>query len=476
MSERRVRELSLHVDRSRPTAIQRQIEDQLRDAIRRGAIAPGSTLPSTRALAEDLTVSRGVVVRAYGQLAAEGYLDLRQGASPSVAGIRVNGATPARRRSPKIRYDLRPHQPELGRFPRRTWLRSLREALVTAADSELGYIESRGLGVLRADVAAYLGRARGVVAHPDQVVITAGSTHSIALISRALSRRGAHSIAFENPSHWVLHDAAEYAGLEPVGVPVDEDGIVVDALAGSDVAAVVTSPAHQFPTGVALAPARRSELVRWAGESGALIVEDDYDAEFRYDRAPSRALHAQEPERIAYVGSTGKTLAPAVRLGWAVLPSELATAVTEEIQHSMLHLSGIDQLAFADFLERGEFDRHLRRMRDVYRRRRDRLVAMLDELLPDFPVRGVAAGLHVVLELPSRELEAEICLQAHGRGLAVQAVSRHTLPGYEGPTGLLIGYGSIVEPAIPAAVEELARAIAAARLVPVRSEAGAVNG
>jgi len=481
VSERRVRELSVFVDRSRPTAIQRQIEDQLRDAIRRGAIAAGSTLPSTRALAEDLTVSRGVVVRAYGQLAAEGYLDLRQGASPSVAGIRVTGSPPAARTAPKIRYDLRPHLPELGRFPRRAWLRSLREALATAADAELGYIDSSGLTALRAEVAAYLGRARGVVAHPDRVVITAGSTHSIALLAGALARRGGQTIAFENPSHFILRAAAENAGLTPFGVPVDDDGLVVDALPDADVAAVVVSPAHQFPTGSALAAERRAQLVRWARESGALIVEDDYDAEFRYDRAPAAAMQAVAPDRIAYVGSTGKTLAPAVRLGWAVLPGELATSVTDEIQRTLLHLPGIDQLAFADFLRRGEFDRHLRRMRDVYRRRRDRLVATLEEYLPDFRVHGLAAGLHVVVELPSRELEAEVCLQAHRRGLALQSLSRHALPGYRGPHGLLVGYGCIVEPAIPAAVEELAVAVAAAGSTGVQAEvheAGvhAVNG
>jgi GntR family transcriptional regulator/MocR family aminotransferase len=467
MSPREAQALDLFVplDRSR-RGVGRQIEGQLREAIRGGALVSGSKLPSTRALAEELAVSRGVVVRAYAQLAAEGYLDLRQGANPAVRAVAPSAPAPspaAADAAPvKVRHDLRPHLPEVGMFPRTAWLRSLRSALATATDGDLGYVDRRGLPQLRGEVAAYLGRARGVVARPDDILITAGSTHSLSLIARALARSGARAIGFENPSHWLLHTVADRAGLQPVGVPVDRHGLVVDELEDAEVGAVVVSPAHQFPTGRALSPERRAALVRWARASGALIVEDEYDAEFRYDRAPIRALHGLSSEHVAYIGSTSKTVAPGIRLGWAVLPAALAEAVAEELWSTMLHIPGIDQLAFGDFIRRGEFDRHLRRMRKIYRGRRDALVAAVERRLPRLAVRGIAAGLHVLLELPRGSSEESICREARSRGLLIESLSQHALPGYSGPQGLLIGYGAILEPAIAEAVEELARAVASA--------------
>jgi len=373
---------------------------------------------------------------------------------------------PERGAAARIRYELRAHLPEVSTFPRQAWLRSLRNAVGAATNAELGYVDCRGLPQLRTEVANYLGRARGVAANPDRIVITTGSTHALSLIGRALTRREATRMAFENPSHLVLHAVAERAGQTPVGVPVDTEGLCVDRLHLTDVDSVVVSPAHQFPTGVALSPDRRGLLIGWARSSGGLVIEDDYDAEFRYDRAPVGALQGLSAEHVAYVGSTGKTLAPAIRLGWSVLPADLKEAVAAELWGSMLNVSGIDQLAFADFLRRGEFDRHLRRMRTIYRRRRDVLVAALNERLPGLSVSGIAAGLHVVVELPSRESESAVCTRARSIGVRVQSLSQHALAGYDGPAGLLIGYGSIAEPAIPGAVEQLAQAIEVVRAAP----------
>jgi GntR family transcriptional regulator/MocR family aminotransferase len=467
MSPRQVqaRELLVCIDRFGRSGVGRQLEEQLRAAIRAGTLAPGSDLPSGRALAEDLAVSRGVVVRAYAQLAAEGYLDLRQGANPSVRRIsqatRMAGASAAAERGPKLRYDLRAHQPELSTFPRHAWLRSLRRALLSAADGDFGYINARGLEQLRAELSVYLGRARGVAADPDRIVVTAGSTQALSLIARALARDGARTLAFENPSHRLLYEVAESAGLTPVGIPIDNSGLRVDELTAANVGAVVVSPAHQFPTGVVLSAERRAELVLWARESGGLIIEDDYDAEFRYDRTPIGALQGLSPEQVAYLGSTGKTLSPGIRLGWVVLPSGLVERVVEELQVSVLHVSGIDQLALADFVRRGEFERHLRRMRTLYRRRRDALVRALETRLPLLRVSGIAAGLHVVVELTSAAAEAAAREQARARGLAIDSLSLHALPGYAGPPGLLLGYGGIAEPAIPLAIDQLAQALAA---------------
>ncbi|HXR11538.1 MAG TPA: PLP-dependent aminotransferase family protein [Gaiellaceae bacterium] len=458
------RELLVGVDRSHDLPVGRQLEDQLRTAIRSGALSAGSDLPSTRALAEDLGVSRGVVVRAYAQLAAAGYLHLRQGANPRVRDIpRTQPApdpAPSETGATKIRYDLRAHQPEVATFPRQLWLRCVRDALAGATNADLGYVDERGIQRLRIEVADYLGRARGVVADPDSIVVTAGATHALSLISRALARSGSTRMAFENPSHQMLHTVAERAGQTPVGIPVDEKGLRSDMLA--DVDSVVVSPAHQFPTGVALAADRRAALVGWARRTGGFVLEDDYDAEFRYDRGPIGAVQGLSPEHVAYIGSTGKTLAPAIRLGWAVLPPGLLDEVAAELSTSMLHVAGIDQLAFAEFLRRGEFDRHLRRMRTIYRARRDVLVDALAKHLPDLFVSGIAAGLHVVVELPSRELETAAVEQARSAGVLVQSISQHALPGYDGPPGLLVGYGCVPEPTLPHAVERLALAIHAA--------------
>jgi GntR family transcriptional regulator/MocR family aminotransferase len=456
------RDLLLSIDRGRRITLARQIEDQLRDACRSGLLASGTGLPSTRTLAEDLGVSRGVVSRAYEQLAAEGYIDLRQGANPTVRETRAPARSPAPS-SPKCQFDLRPHLPDLSSFPRNAWLRAQARALMAAPAQELGYLDSRGLEGLRVELAAYLGRARGVFADADQIVVTAGTTHALSMIARALLRDGIREMGFENPSHSLQHLVAQRAGLQPVGLPLDGHGLVVDGLVDSDLHVVVVGPAHQFPTGVAMSSERRKALVAWAKATDALIVEDEYDAEFRYDKQPIAALHALAPKQTIHLGSTSKTLAPGLRLGWAVLPHHLVGAVTMELGTSLLHTSGFEQLAFADFLSRGEFDRHLRKMRRLYRQRRDTLVGTLRAALPDLPIRGISAGLHLVLEITEPGLAVEARDVARARGFAIDAISDHVLPGYDGADGLLVGYGAIAEPAIPEAVTALARAYALAR-------------
>ena len=406
-------------------------------------------------------------MRAYARLAAEGYLELRQGATATVRRVPQSAPRPGvkgrvEQRS-RIIFDLRPHQPDLSAFPRHVWLRSLRRALATAADADFGYVDPCGLQQLRTEMSMYLRRARGVAADPNRLVITTGSTNSLSLISRALAGAGARTIAFENPSHRLLYRVARVAGLTPLGIPVDDSGLQVDRLCASTTGAVVVTPAHQFPTGVVLSADRRAALVRWARETGGLIIEDDFDAEFRYDRPPIGALQGLAPEQVVYIGSTGKTLSPGIRLGWVVLPAELVANVAEELETSILLVSGIDQLAMADFVRHGEFDRHLRRMRTLYRRRRDQLVGALRARLPKPRISGIAAGLHVVVELPSRDAEVEACERAKTRGLAIHSISDHALPGYAGPSGLLLGYGRIAEPTIPLAVDQLAHVLRAGR-------------
>lgn len=453
------RDLLLFVDRSRPGSLSRQLEEQMRSAIRSEAFAAGAELPSTRVLAEDLGVSRGVIVRAYSQLAAEGYLALRQGAAVTVrAPVRVD---PMRARPPdegcRVVYDLRPHLPEINGFPRQAWLRAVRESLERARAADLTYTDSAGLWDLRVEVANYLARARGVLAHPEHTLISGGSTHALSLVSRVLARRGQTRMAFENPSHPVLRNAAVVGGQTVVAAEVDEQGVRPDSIRAADT--VFVTPAHQFPTGVVLSAGRRVDLIAWAHEADALILEDDYDAEFRYDRAPVGALQGLAPDRVVYIGSTGKTFAPALRLGWVVLPSDLFDEVSTELFSSQLQISGFNQLAFASFLRRGDFDRHLRRMRQVYRARRDLVVSLLRELLPEHRVSGIAAGLHVLLEMPSSESAEAARIEAESAGIVVESLEQHSFADYAGRAGLLIGYGGLPEPSLEHAVRRLAKII-----------------
>lgn len=449
------------LDRSGSETLTRQLERQLRDAVRSGALRPGARLPSTRGLAAQLGVSRGLVVAAYAQLRAEGYLDLRQGAPPRVSAT-ASAAGPPRpeAREDRPRFNLRPDLPDYSAFPREEWLRSYRRALKGAAARDFAYGDVRGVGALRAELAQYLGRVRGVVAEPEHTFVCGGFSHAIGLLARVLLAQGARTIAVEDPSHVVIREIVARTGLETVAIAVDADGIDVDALARAGADAVLVTPAHQFPTGVVLAPERRARLIEWAAETRALIVEDDYDAEFRYDRAPVGSLQGLAPDCVAYIGSASKTLAPTLRLGWLLAPARLVRSLADEVLFSVIAPPRLQQLAFADFLLRGELDRHLRRMRLRYRRRRDVLVRSLARELPMVEIGGIAAGLHVVGTFPRGYSERVIVAEARKRRIGLYGLGEHRIRARRGPA-LLLGYAVTGEATIPAAIRELAAAVTA---------------
>jgi GntR family transcriptional regulator / MocR family aminotransferase len=433
-----------------------QLEDQLREAVRAGRLGPGAALPSSRALARELGVSRGVVVEAYAQLAAEGYLVARQGAPTRVseAASPGPGATPAAAGERPPRYDFRTGRPDVSLFPRNVWLASLRRALRDAPDARFDYGDPRGAPELRRALTRYLGRVRGVACDPERVIVTSGMAQGMALFARALTAGGALRIAMEDPSSAPGRDQLASNGFEILPIPVDDDGLQTHRLGGVEVGAVMITPAHQFPLGVVLAPERRAALLDWAAHTGAVVLEDDYDAEYRYDRQPVGAVQGLAPDLVAYAGSTSKTLAPGLRLGWLVVPDHLLDPVTAAKESDDLGTPVVEQLALADFLERGQLDRHLRRTRAVYRARRDALVDALDRLLPDCPPTGVAAGLHLVVQLPAGTDEQAVLDSARARGLGVSGISEHRVE--PGPPALLLGYGRLPEPAIEPAVRLLA--------------------
>jgi GntR family transcriptional regulator/MocR family aminotransferase len=460
-----VSELVVDLDRDNGDALHRQIEASIRGRIRSGALPGGIALPPTRALASELGVTRGVVVEAYAQLVAEGYLTSRSGGYTQVARTpaAVTPQRPAPPRSSRPRppaIDFGYGRANLSAFPRAAWLRSVRRVLTEAPDERFGYLDGRGAVELRSALAAYLNRVRGTNADPERIVITNGYAQAVSLLIGVLAARGATTLAVEDPS--ASDDArptAEALGINLVGVPVGDDGVRVDALAELNASVLILTPSHQWPTGGVLSAAARTAVLGWAHRTGALILEDDYDAEYRYDRAPVGAMQGLDPDRVVYAGTASKTLAPGFRLGWVILPEELAEPFAEAKLLADRGSPILDQLTFADFLSRGEFDRHLRRMRPIYRSRRDALLTALAQHLPRLEPGGIAAGLHLVAWLPDDLDEATVIAAAAREGVAIAAVSPYRLSPAP-PGGLVFGYSNLDERAIADGVERLARAVA----------------
>ena len=440
--------------------LHRQIESSIRESIRAGRLPRGSSLPPTRVLAADLGVSRGVVVEAYQQLTAEGYLASRAGGYTQVAAGPPRWPPRwAQRSEPKPAIDLSYGRADVSSFPRAAWLRSIRSALTDAPNEVFGYLTGRGVPQLRTSLAGYLNRVRGTVADPDHMVICTGYAQGVTLLVDVLTAAGARRLALEDPSSRDdALPAARAAGLEVVGIPVDGDGIRVDLLRDSGADAVILTPSHQWPTGSVLSARNRAAVIGWATERGAVIVEDDYDAEYRYDRTPVGALQGLAPDHVVYAGSASKTLAPGLRLGWFVLPGHLTEPMAAAKIAADRGSPALEQVAFADFVTRGEFDRHLRRMRPVYRRRRDTLLAALARHLPWLEPAGVSAGLHLVTWLPPHLDEAAVVGAARRAGVGLDAVGPYRIT-HPGPGGLIFGYATVSERAITEGVARLAQVI-----------------
>lgn len=455
--------MDLHLDLADADGrtLRARAEHALREAVRSGRLAPGTKLPATRALAQQLGVSRGVVVEAYAQLAAEGYLDTRRGGGTRVAEHPVpaeapEAETPVTREEAAAapRHDLRPSLPAVDGFPRQAWLGAISRILRTIPDQRLGYGDRNGEPELRAALASSLARTRGVRATPEEVIVTGGLRDSLPLLWRLLKARGAKRVGVEDPGWWRIARSVTEAGLTPVPIPTDDEGLDPTRLASLKLDAVAVTPAHQFPTGAVLSPARRAALVAWARQRDAVILEDDYDAEFRYDRQPIGSLQGLAPDLVVYGGSCSKTLAPALRLGWLVLPSSLVAQLHADDPSSPAGTPPtIDQLALADLFDRGEVDRHLRRQRIRYRKRRDALLDALAEHLPQVEIRGAAAGLFAVLLLPPQADEDAVVEAAQQHGVALEPLRA------QGRPGLVAGYANLPEAGAPAAAKALAEAV-----------------
>ncbi|HEV7712601.1 MAG TPA: PLP-dependent aminotransferase family protein [Asanoa sp.] len=474
-------EALLDLDRSRP-GLGDQLTSALRAAIADGRLAPGTRLPSSRQLAADLRVSRGVVVGAYEQLVAEGRLLSERGTGTSVAdtpgvpcsaplqtpGGREGGVyrgaeqsllnTHAGAFGANLPADLRPGQPDLTAFPRTAWRRAYEQVLAAATPADLGYSDATGAPRLRQTLADYLGRVRAARLTADDVVVTTGAAQAFSLIAHHLKSTGADRIGIEEPGSPGIRVHLEAQGLRLVPIPVDDDGLDVDALHASNVPAVLVTPAHQYPTGVVLAPHRRAALIAWARATGKLIIEDDYDAEFRYDRDPVGCLQGLAPDVVAHLGSASKALAPALRLGWLCPPRDRREGVRAAKAAADYGGPTLEQLAFAHLLATGGYDRHLRQARRAHRERRDALVAALAKEMPGCRVHGVAAGLHLVVELPPGTDDAALAAKAYTKGLGPVPLSATRLTK-GGPPGLVIGYAGQTPDRIAAGIRRLSELI-----------------
>ena len=440
-------DLLVELDRVGERPLYEQLERRLRDAIRDGRLPADTRLPSSRGLAAELGVSRGVVTSAYDQLVAEGYLETRQGAPVRVArSVRANPPRPA---TPSLRtrysYDFSPGLPDLAGFPRDRWLRSLRSAWRETALDAVGYGDPRGVPELREALADYLGRVRGAVADPEHMIVCTGFRQGLSLACRWLRANGVEQLALEEPGWHAQRLIVEEAGLKVTPVRVDEEGIEVAALRDSGADAVVVTPAHQFPTGAVLGARRRAALIEWAERGDRLIVEDDYDAELGRERVG--ALQGLAPDRVLYIGSASKRLTPGMRLGWMLPPSWLSWALitAKAIEDAGSEISG--QLALADFIARGELERHLRRMRLRYQQRGATLLNALARELTDWAPSVSSGGLHRLVVLPDHLDESSLLAAAARRGVGIEGLSLHSYTG-DGPPGLVLGHAYMAEPAI----------------------------
>jgi GntR family transcriptional regulator/MocR family aminotransferase len=446
---------------------------ELRTAVADGRLDVGTPLPASRVLAEGLGISRGVVVEAYRRLCDEGIAEGRVGSGTMITAVPATGRpgpphasrAPMTPSSPLIpagsaspEFDLSPGVPDLSAFPRAAWLRAERTVLQGTGARRLGYADPRGDPWLRTELARWLGRTRGLRAGPDDILVVSGVAQALALLAQTLHATGTSVLAVEDPGSLGARQEVRHWGLEPIPVAVDDDGLRVEDLARTDAQAVLLTPAHQFPTGVVLAPRRRRDLLTWA-TGDRLVIEDDYDAEHRYDRTPVPALQAFAPDQVAHTGSTSKTLAPGLRLGWVVPPPRLYGQLVAARYASDICGPVLPQLVLAQLLATGELDRHLRQVRHRQRTRRDTVLTALRQHAPQTRVLGIAAGLHLLVLLPESTDDHLLAERAEQVGIRVHPLSWHRIR--PGPPGLVLGYAALPPDRLHEAITWLARILPA---------------
>lgn len=464
-------ETLLDLAKTRSAPLHMRLAEAIREAVRDGRMPLGAALPPSRTLAADLGVSRWTVTQAYGQLITEGYLSGKTGSatrvswSPGPGERKAQSGRPSaphgtRRHAPaSARFDLTQWAPDYRAFPRRKWVESIRVAAETASFDRLGYAELGGDPHLREVLSEQLDRRRGTHIDPALMSLFTGARQSMVAVCRTLADDGHRRIAVEDPGSTGLHEAARIAGLELVGIPVDDNGARVEELdRHPDVRAVCVGPAHQAVTGALLSPARRVALLAWARRVDGLIIEDDYDSEFSYNGPALPAIQGSDPDRVALLGSMSRTMTASVNVGWAVVPRRYLSAVRAGRELGAT-TPALNQAALAHFLESGAYDRHLRSSRQRFRIRRDAFVAALGERLPECRISGRQAGLHFLLELPAGAVGSEIAAAAEKRGMVLCDVGPARLNGAADEGRIQVGYGNLPDRRVAEAADLLAELI-----------------
>ena len=453
------------IDNNSKIPLFRQIYQQIRQMILNGNLPSGQKLPSTRKLSADLNVSRNTIIEAYGQLTAEGYLAGQQGSGTVVAdGLHAldldlaakhcfsKSSTPAFNSDDLI--DFRTGVPALEYFPRKMWGNLYREVCSKIPASGYGYCSAAGSSELRDAIAGYLLRNRGISCDPRQIIITSGSTQGLSLTSRVLQDE--HKVVLiEDPSHPGLRKVISTAGCRIKGVKADNKGLCSELLdTEEEVSFVYTTPSHQYPLGGILPIQRRLELIRYAEQQNCYIVEDDYDSEFRYVGAPVSSLYELNPQRVIYLGSFSKILAPALRLGFMIVPLELRPAVKRLKMYSDVHSDLLGQYTLAEFINNGYFEKHIWKMKKLYSRNRNCLLNELTECFDHFEIVGQASGLHLVVRFYVKLFTADIVNEIAGKGVRIYRVGSYYLDyGNGADDKIILGYSHLSSDKITAGIK-----------------------
>lgn len=461
--------LWLPIDRSSALPLIQQISQQIRKQILQGKLQSGEKLPSTRALAEDLSVSRNVVIEAYEQLAAEGFIETSHGSGTFVAKgaylkqeveLATNFEMFEESQERKDFIDFRSGIPALDLLPQKTLAKLSYQIWNDVPSSVFGYDLPAGRPELRNALAKYLEKTRGVHCHPSQLVITSGATQALTLVGRLLLSAG-DELLIEDPITIDIQTIFKSTGAILHPVAVDHEGIQTSLLPqDKDPKFVFVTPSHQFPLGGTLPIQRRIQLIHYAREKGCYLVEDDYDSEFRYEGTPVSSLQGLEPERVLYIGSFSKILSPALRMGYVILPKSLIERCRNIKWFTDLHTPSVNQLVLARFIEEGYLERHIAKMKKVYRQRRDFFIACLKQAFANqVNIFGASTGLHLIAEFPNLTFTKKKVEEMHNFGIKVYEVEDHTIVKGRHENRLILGYGHLTKEELKEGVDRLEQAI-----------------
>ncbi|MFF5996904.1 PLP-dependent aminotransferase family protein [Lysinibacillus sp. KU-BSD001] len=463
--------LWIPIDRSLDIPLIRQVYQQIRERILKGELQAGEKLPSTRELSDGLKVSRNVILEAYDQLMAEGFLTSRTGSGTFVG----EGTFLEPLKKPPLFHtfnlasdtneddhiiNFRSGIPALDLFPRKTWAKLSYAVWNDTSNAMFGYDIPEGRPELRKALSRYLLKTRGVNCHPEQIVITSGATQALMLVSKLLLSPN-DTVVMEDPITDDIQTIFTTTGSALYPIPVDEYGMKTSLLpVHTNPKFVFVTPSHQFPLGGTLPIQRRIQLIEYSRQMNCYVVEDDYDSEFRYEGSPVSSLQGLEPDRVLYVGSFSKILSPALRIGYLILPLHLVEKCRKLKWFSDLHTPSVDQLILTRFIEEGYLERHITKMKKIYKKRRDFLIDCINTtFLNKVTIFGYSTGLHLILELPDCHFSIQVLKQIEQAGVKVYSVEDHTIEKGNHLNRIILGYGHLNNEEIKEGITRLYNAI-----------------